>query len=243
MPLVTATPFGAIPEEYGLILNGTDQFAFHDSNIPGTILAASIWIVPSVTLSESSGRRTLFQTQRGSTSSNEEVVFGSSTSLLVNEAIAIHNNISSTQYRTGKITYTFSSGSDHHIVINWNSGQSRYDIYLNGSVQTVSSGTSAGHAPQFTVTSSLVVGAFRDPGSPQNSFSYLPATVSNFILYDTALSGGEITTLYNGGKNAAIVTNGNELAIYKFDDKTGNTANDTSGNGNHLSLANNPNWL
>jgi hypothetical protein len=70
-------------------------------------------------------------------------------------------------------------------------------------------------------------------GRSQYPDPYLNATVDDFQIYDHALSGAEIGTLASGQAGAGNV------ASYKFDEATGATALDSSGNGRDATIISN----
>jgi len=75
------------------------------------------------------------------TASENSILLGSATSVLTNEIITLA--MFAGGKRTGVIGGTIAAGI-HTISIRWNSGQTRYDIYLDGVIKTVVAGTS-GH--------------------------------------------------------------------------------------------------
>ena len=237
MPLITTRSY--YNPVYGLTLNGTDQYGFHDASVP-IIYAASIWVNPTNTITTASSPTSIIQTQNitGAPDYVESLLFGNMTGLLTNETIGIATFDPATNNRTGVQNFTFTAGTWYNIIINWTG--SRYNIIIDGVTQTVVSSV-GGHATQWDVTDSLTVGARR---IYTGNDLFLDATITNLILFDTAaLTGGEISTIYNAGQYGETSINGNQFGVYRFDDGTGSTAADTSGNGNDLTLVNSPSWI
>ncbi len=239
MPIILAEP-----QNYGLLLNGSDQYGFHDTDLPD-VYAISIWMRPTNTITTATSSNTLVATRVTDTSGalwlSEAVTVGAGTAFVVNETFLMSKvNAPGQEWRTAVQSFTFTAGTWYNMVVNWN-GSSRYNLIINGTNQSVTSGTSSGHVPILSVSTSLTVGAFRR--STSTPAGYFNGAVANLIVFDTALSGGDISTIANGGPNGPTVINGNEIGAYKFNDGGGSTAVDTSGNGYNLTLVNNPTWL
>ena len=242
MPLITTSPY---IREYGLLLNGTDQYGFHDVDLVN-LLAISIWVKPTSTITTSTNDQYILSTEKlndtvGAPLPHEGWILGTGTGFIVNETIRLSSSTGDTneEYRTAVQNFTLTGGVWYNLIINWTG--SRYDIVVNGSTQTVTSGTSDGHLPQLEASTTTVGGVrYVSGATPTN---YLSATIANLIFFDTALTGGQITTIVNGGPNGPTSISGNEVGIYKFDDGTGSTATDTSSGGNDLTLVNSPTWL
>lgn len=221
--------------DYGILLNGTNQYGYHNNDLPN-IEAMSIWIKPTNNITTATSSQTVIQTQTFATGADEGVYLGNSTGLLTNETIAVHKTIDPTGHRTGVQNFTLTASQWYNIIINWSG--SLYNIIVDDSSQSLVSG-GTGHAPLFTTTSILTVGAQRGP----TTRFYLSATIANLILFDTALSSGEITSIVNDGPYGSTSVSGNEIGAYRFNEGFGVTAHDESGNGNHLTLVNTPTWV
>src|SRR6202012_2909200 len=74
-------------------------------------------------------------------------------------------------------------------------------------------------------TSQNWIGRSQFPGDP-----FLNATVDDFNIYDRALSAAEVATLATGQPGAG------DVADYKFDEASGATALDSSGNGRNATI-------
>lgn len=154
-------------------------------------------------------------------------------------------------YRGGlnKITFVF-GGQDHlsntvivpntwnHIVITCNAGNVTF--YLNGNSDgTATSGTG------YNVNN---IG--NDPGN-ETYRGYL----DELRVYNRVLSSAEIQTLYKSGSSKIIYSKPTPITIlnppnrngliahYSFDENSGDTAHDSSGNNLHGQLINNPSWV
>lgn len=96
-----------------------------------------------------------------------------------------------------------------------------------------------------------------------DNFSTNPTTVTNYIrlacreagnecyngkmdepqIYSRALSAGDVTNLYNSGTIKLATTGNGLVAAYHFDENTGTTASDYSGNNYTLSFTGSPTWV
>ena len=81
--------------------------------------------------------------------------FGGWTTAVTNEVITIGQQATTT-HRTSVVDITISAGW-HELEVVWNSGQSRYDIILDGVTQSVTAGTST-HTPMQTIVSDGIIG-------------------------------------------------------------------------------------
>ena len=113
----------------------------------------------------------------------------------------------------------FTNGSWTHVVVTYKDGQ-YLNVFING-VQGSSStvtGTSLRTSDQDHTIGYWVGG------------SYFTGSIDETRVYNRALSGAEVSQLYNWAPGP--------IAEYKFDDKTGTNAVDSSGNGNNATLVN-----
>ena len=92
---------------------------------------------------------------------------GSSTGDVTDETLTIVDQVG-TNSRTAITNVVFAQDVWAHIVIAWNSSASRYDIYVNGTLQAVTSGVVT-HVP-LSALSAFVIGSGTDRGAGRQSF-------------------------------------------------------------------------
>jgi len=115
---------------------------------------------------------------------------------------------------TGDISGTFLN-SWNQVVVTYNGNGantlSNFLIYVNGSPVTLTSTGTFGTMPNTA----------NNIGRRSNSYHYLDGKISNVQIFNTSLSGTEVTTLYNNGSPirtlASIPQNSNLKAWYKLD--------------------------
>jgi hypothetical protein len=93
---------------------------------------------------------------------------------------------------------TYPSGW-HYISVNWNSSESRYDIYVDGIAQTVYAGTSAGHARLLTDQDILRIGQSRNS-------NYLDGIIDELQISNTSRTAEEIRQAYEIGRRTHPIT-------------------------------------
>lgn len=129
------------------------------------------------------------------------------------------NGVTTTQ-TTG--TTAISSGQWYHIAGVYDGSNIR--VFVNGVQESMSSHSSG------------VVdnGSALHIGDGDNTFWPFHGVIDEARIYNRALSEGEIRSLYNYAAGP--------VAYWKFDEKTGTTAYDSSGNANTASFVNTPLW-
>ena len=138
---------------------------------------------------------------------------------------------------------TCDDGEWHHVVFTYDKGGSGMVLYIDG--QNVGSNSYNTHS-------------FSDFGGGQNFYlgkanwndPYYDGKMEDVGLFNKALSASEVTSIYNGGSNFNLNTNNdnynssaNLIGYWRMDEGVGNTLYDDSGNENHATIFNGPNWL
>ena len=138
---------------------------------------------------------------------------------------------------------TCDDGEWHHVVFTYDKGGSGMVLYIDG--QNVGSNSYNTHS-------------FSDFGGGQNFYlgkanwndPYYDGKMEDVGLFNKALSASEVTSIYNGGSNFNLNTNNdnynssaNLIGYWRMDEGAGNTLYDDSGNENHATIFNGPNWL
>ena len=157
-------------------------------------------------------------------------------------------------------TTTLSANTGYHVAFTYNGSQIK--IYVNGELEnTANTNLSLG-----TSSEPLVIGAIRDDYlDVDNMFDGL---IDNAKIYNFALSDAQIAQEYNRGKSVVFGVTGTDssgnpssasareycppgdnsstcapIAEWKFDEKSGTSAYDTSANNYTGTLQNTPSWL
>ena len=121
------------------------------------------------------------------------------------------------------ITFTF-TGSDLNLYV---------DGVLNQSVTPLSALSIA------SSTNDLYI------GSAAGSSSFFNGSIDDLAVWDSALSQSDITTIYNSGSGISDLTqtySTDLVGYWKFDEGSGNSASDSSGQGNDGTLSNEWMW-
>ncbi len=121
---------------------------------------------------------------------------------------------------------TLSTGVLYHVVGTWD-GSSAMKLYINGSVD--GTGTFAA-TPGNIVGASLLAGAYYGPaGTVTNFFN---GKIDACRIYNKALNSTEVSQIYGSGLGLATAgtATANLQGWWKYDEGSGTTANDSSGN-------------
>jgi len=105
---------------------------------------------------------------------------------------------------------TLSASTWHHIAVTYSGGlASTMKIYIDGVLETpiVSSDTLSG---AYTNTGIIDIGRAYDN-------NYLDGKIDKPIIYNTELTAGNVTTIYNYGRKAGLIGIGNELSQWELD--------------------------
>jgi len=146
------------------------------------------------------------------------------------EATGVHFMVGNgTTYADAHYSPFFQPGVWYHLVGVWDGSTVR--LYVNG-VQKATASLSGSIA---SAASAPIIGH-----NPAGSSDYLPATIGQAAIYNAALSAIRVATHYTYGLGAMIYTYDvykntvladKPQAYYRFDEASGTTANDQSGNG------------
>tara|TARA_Y100001938_G_scaffold143424_1_gene216166 strand:- start:498 stop:1241 length:744 start_codon:yes stop_codon:yes gene_type:complete len=169
-----------------------------------------------------------------------------------NNFISIYYHASSNTTRTaykggGGTTIAKSSaaieedGEWHHVVSTWSTTTNKLTLYLDGTI--VEAKPNSGPLDEFSGDISTI-----DVGQNTSGSSYFDGYVDELSVWNAALTGAQISTIYNNGVPNDIMTL-NELTpsvrcvgYYRFEDDTSNTVKDHSAYINNGTLVNGPDY-
>jgi len=149
-------------------------------------------------------------------------------------------------------TNSLTTNAWNHVVMVFDGTQTgntnRLKIYINGKLQTLTFGGTIPATTQAT-TSNVKIGATSD------NARFFTGSLDEVKIYNTALTADQVQQDMNAGSVLSFGTTANSeaslfadgaglppVAEWKFDEKTGSSAGDTSGNGNTGTLTNGPTW-
>jgi len=145
---------------------------------------------------------------------------------------------------TISVSDTFSANEWVHLTATWDTTTGT-TIYVNAGTPATNSNTSE----PANLGSDLIMG---ESVSPAAAEEHSHVAISDFRVWDTALTSAEVTDLYQAGLLAHSKqyevdrfsgTKGQDpIAVWHFDESYGSTANDSSKYGNSLTLYNSPSW-
>jgi hypothetical protein len=119
-------------------------------------------------------------------SSNRTIGLGSFAGAMTGETISWWTNPPTTgSYITDNISYAF-----HHLLINYNSGTSTYDMWIDGIKRTVSNGSGS---PLMTNFTAITIGASDWFGS----YYYFKGNIALARVYNAALTDAQVIQNYN----------------------------------------------
>ena len=149
----------------------------------GNIYAVSLWFKPNSSIST-----TDFEALLGFGAGFQGVYLGNATGSIANELISVISGGS------GKFSYYSESGGElsanwHHLIINWNSIGSNYDIFLNGVNKFVGTLSS----PTIISADEVIIGGRLISGSINNPFTGL---INNVKVFNTSLTQDQVRQLY-----------------------------------------------
>ena len=188
----------------------------------GNIYAVSLWFKPNSSIST-----TDFEALLGFGAGFQGVYLGNATGSIANELISVISGGS------GKFSYYSESGGElsanwHHLIINWNSIGSNYDIFLNGVNKFVGTLSS----PTIISADEVIIGGRLISGSINNPFTGL---INNVKVFNTSLTQDQVRQLYI--KPELTLPTGIASSALKLDmpmqEGSGTAILDGSGNQNH----------
>ncbi|OGC47516.1 hypothetical protein A2886_03265 [candidate division WWE3 bacterium RIFCSPHIGHO2_01_FULL_42_13] len=122
------------------------------------------------------------------------------------------------------------AGTQYHVACVYNATTTTVTIYVNGEI---SASTVTGTIPSSIVddTGRFQIGGEDSTTTPANFYD---GVVDETRVYNRTLSPAEIQQLYNFAPGP--------VGYWKFEEKTGTAASDSSSNSNEATLTNNPTW-
>jgi len=217
--------------KYGAALNldGTDdKINFYSSNFAskfnpsnGTV---SGWVKVASAASWTDATNDAVVEIRGADSNNRISIYNSTT-----------DNTFETQYIAGSTietgTVTTSTTNWFHFAITWNGTTGQVVHYFNGVAYNTDTALGTWSGP---LTSTRVVLGSNQTDSAGNSWA---GGIDDIKVYDYARTPGQITEDYNGNHPVGGSPIGSQALYLKFDEGYGDTAYDSSPNGNNGDLA------
>lgn len=169
----------------------TPNKSFKVTSLTSNFRALSVWFKPAVTITSASSNQYLMKV-----GSNATISLGASTSSVTNEIISIFNSTRATAAVAGSNSNIsqFTAGTWYHILVKYNSTTSAYEIWVNGSKQTVVSGGS-GHVQAFALVNPTHFGS-------DGTTAVLNGILDEVVLWDGNITDADVALLYNNG-NAA----------------------------------------
>ena len=130
----------------------------------------------------------------------------------------------------------------HHIAMTWDKSANEIIGYLDGSQFSITA-TYGGTLSNDAFTESLI-------GSNAGTTSFWLGHIDEMCVYDTVLSGADVTSVYNSGvptdllKGSSYDTDrtSNIIAYYRMERGSGTTLYDTAGDNLNGTLINSPTW-
>jgi len=121
-----------------------------------SVYTAELWFKPTADITSATSCQTLFTLRDASAGADFAYVpLGSCAGALSNEVITVAQ--SSGDGRIGVPSITITGGVWHHLAIVWNAKSARYEIYLDGTLQSIdTAGTPALITPNVIATGALI---------------------------------------------------------------------------------------
>lgn len=161
----------------------------HIGDINDYIFTMILWVKPDFTITKDTGGPgggSSLNILTWNNYYNYNFGFGDCTSLVQDETITVVQG-SYGERRTAVQNVDITSNDWHMIVIVWNSGLERYDIYFDGVVQSVTYGSSLGHVPLMNCNYFEI----------NRDDSQYKGLIDEVRIYNRVLSNDEIQELYN----------------------------------------------
>jgi len=156
------------------------------------IYAIGCWFYTNSSTNNGTTNFSLFRTHNDESNRGSSLMFGSFTGLVSGETICLAA-YQSGHKRTAVTNITIGSGW-HHILLNWDSGNSRYSIYLDNVSQTLTAGSS-GNVELLTSTD-FNIGRGYNLSDP-----VLNGRIACTHVYSNALSDLEIEQNFNAQRH------------------------------------------
>jgi hypothetical protein len=153
------------------------------------VYAAEFWFNPAASITPSSPPQDLVAFHVGAVGEYEYITLGASSSAYEGEIISLNHDGLIGWGRTAVIGGAISGGEWHHFAISWIG--SRYDVYLDGVVQSVTQGEATNHAQLFTSGEFVRIGeAFGN---------YFAGEVDELTLYNQPITSIQVREIFTAG--------------------------------------------
>ena len=203
------------------VFNGANSYITLPSTLSqGNVTVAnciSFWFYIDAEVTSSSFNNEIM-TFAGSTSVDGKIALGSTSGHITNETFSVTSNVSSGEYTYSR---TNIPAGWNHAVVQWNSGNTKWDIFINGVQHT-------------TYTNGTNVQRHWKLRFGRRGTAYFAGKLDQVKIFDSALDATAVANLYN--EKQAYITkdasnpfgDSNEVAFYKFE----NNSNDSTGSNN-----------
>lgn len=214
-------------------ISDDDSLSFGDGSTDSAF-SISAWINADVT--------TNFRiAAKGSGTSNREWLFTLDTNSKFTLSLydLDHNNMINGRYDTA-----LSSGTWYHLLATYdgNKNISGLKLYINGISVQVTNNSVGSYGGMHETSGDLTIGAWDVSG-------YANGKINEVAMWNKELSSSEVLAIYNSGNpfdlnyNSGNYTSSDNLVGYwQFNENTGNTLYDYSGNGHNGTLTNGPTY-
>jgi hypothetical protein len=177
----TYTASGIINGAYDF--DGTNDYTSDTSWYTGDIKTLSLWM--------NAGNVTSQGLLQFETSDRDGIWLGNFSGDISGETLSLLSSWDSGK-KLSYITDTLSTSTWYHICLVWDSGNSRYDCWLNGSKKTMSAHP-LGHAELLTSQTLFELGRANKSGT------YYDGIIDEVGVWSRSLSDSEVGDLYNSG--------------------------------------------
>ena len=220
-----------LQNNYSLEFDGTDDYVDCGSNPFSSIASTDYTVSAWVNFPTLSGK-TFDRILAGQVDSNNAIQLlyttdGHSCAFQVLDAGTI---------RVKKLTSEPNTGTWIHLVGTWDSSADTVAIYRNGIIED---GTYSGSEIGSGSTSGFNIGRRPDGTGPIN------ANIDEVSIWNTALSAGSISNIYNNGVPTDLLADSNSSNLqgwWRFEEGSGTSATDSSTNSNTGTLTNGPTY-
>jgi len=184
------TVYGAVSTGTNYYFDGVDDY-IDIGDINTNSESVSLWFYNDNTISKSSSPECVIQLGINDANNYYQISFGTSTSLLANELIAVIVKDNGDQYRSGytSSTATITTGW-HHLAVVRSDNSENYYIYLDGvKVNNAAVGTDC---PAQLANDVRI--------AQRDNVDYFNGYIKDVRIYNRALTAEEISNIYNATK-------------------------------------------
>ena len=175
-------------DQFSLRLQGDLSYATLDSLETTPVESLAFWVKSFRDVSPSTTTRTLLDLKEEGTQNT--VHFGSLSSSLTNEGLTLVDSLDSGGFRATAVPdFRLEAGQWVHIAFVWDASLERYEIFVNGEVQTVVPNT-RGHARRISAEA-LVLGRNGDSNNPRG----FAGAFDDIRIYKDSLSATQVREL------------------------------------------------